>query len=158
MARGRNASGKNASGKAPSQRQLRVGELVRHALTTVLQRGEARAPELQTAVLSVSEVTMSPDLKHATAFVSALGLDDAREAVLIEALNAEASHLRHAVAPHLNHMKTLPQLRFRADTSYENYAKIDALLARPEVRRDVEGDAPARSDGNARGDIGRDGD
>ena len=141
------AKGRSPAGKPPSQRQLRVGELVRHALTTVLQRGEARAPELQTAVLSVSEVSMSPDLKHATAFVSALGLEDAREALLIDALNAEAAHLRHAVAPHLNHMKTLPQLKFRADTSYENYARIDALLARPEVRRDVERDDDG-NDGN----------
>ena len=134
------AKGKGPAGKAPSQRQLRVGELVRHALTTVLQRGEARAPELQTAVLSVSEVSMSPDLKHATAYVSALGLEDAREALLIDALNDEAPHLRHAVSRHLDHMKSLPQLRFRADTSYENYAKIDALLSRPEVRQDVERD------------------
>ena len=129
-----------AKGKEPSQRQLRVGELVRHALTTVLQRGEARAPELQTAVLSVSEVAMSPDLKHATAYVSALGMDDEREAVLIRALNEEAPHLRHAAAPHLNHMKTLPQFRFKPDTSYENYARIDALLARPQVRADIESD------------------
>ena len=129
-----------ARNKEPSQRQLRVGELVRHALTTVLQRGEARAPELQTAVLSVSEVSMSPDLKHATAYVSALGLEDAREALLIDALNEEAPHLRHAVAPHLNHMKTLPNLRFKPDTSYENYARIDAILSRPQVRADVERD------------------
>ena len=132
------SASRSLAGKPPSQRHLRVGELVRHALTTVLQRGEARAPELQTAVLSVSEVSMSPDLKHATAYVSALGLEEAREALLIDALNDEAAHLRHAVAPHLSHMKTLPQLRFRADTSYDNYARIDALLARPEVRRDVE--------------------
>lgn len=127
-----------AKGKGPSQRQLRVGELVRHALTSVLQRGEARAPELQTAVLSVSEVAMSPDLKQATAYVSALGLDAEREAGLIRALNDEGAHLRHRIAHHLDHMKSLPQLRFRADTSFDNYAKVDELLSRPQVRRDVE--------------------
>lgn len=130
-----------SKGREPSQRQLRVGELVRHAITEVLNRGEARTPELQTAVLSVSEVSMSPDLKHATAFVSALGLEPQREALLIRALNDEASHLRHRVAKHLDHMKSLPQLRFRADTSFDNYARIDELLSRPEVRRDVEGNS-----------------
>ena len=127
--------------REPSQRQLRVGELVRHAIVEVLNRGEARTPELQTAVLSVSEVSMSPDLKHATAFVSALGLEAQREAALIRMLNDEASHLRHRAAKHLDHMKTLPQLRFRADTSFDNYARVDELLSRPEVRRDVEGNS-----------------
>ena len=126
--------------KEPSQRQLRVGEVVRHALTTVLQRGEARAPELQTAVLSVSEVSMSPDLKHATAFVSALGAPKEREGALVAALNEEATHLRHRLTAHLNHMKTMPALRFRADTSFDNFAAIDAILKRPEVRRDIERD------------------
>ena len=123
--------------KMPSQRQLRVGELVRHALTTVLQRGEARDPMLQTAVLSVSEVSMSPDLKHATAFISALGQSAEKEAAVIGALNDEATHLRHRLTAHLNHMKTMPNLRFRADTSFDNYAQIDAILKRPEVQRDL---------------------
>ena len=126
--------------KMPSQRQLRVGEVVRHALTGVLQRGEARDPLLQTAVLSVSEVSMSPDLKHATAFVTALGQSPEREADLIGALNDEAGHLRHRLTAHLNHMKTMPNLRFRADTSFDNYAAIDAILRRPEVQRDLRGD------------------
>ena len=123
--------------KEPSQRQLRVGEVVRHALTTVLQRGEARDPLLQTAVLSVSEVSMSPDLKHATAFVTALGQSPERESAIIGALNDEAAHLRYRLTAHLNHMKTMPNLRFRADTSYNNYAAIDAILRRPEVQQDI---------------------
>ena len=128
-----------AKNKGPSQRQLRVGELVRHALTTVLQRGEARHPLLERTVISVSEVSMSPDLKIATAYISALGMDEAQEKEVIRALADDAPHLRHRLTAHLNHMKTMPTLRFRPDTSYDNYAKIDALLARPEVRRDVEG-------------------
>ena len=124
--------------KMPSQRQLRVGELVRHALTTVLQRGEARDPALQRVVLSVSEVSMSPDLKHATAYINALGQTPEQEAGTIEALNGEATHLRHRLTPHLNHMKTMPALRFRADTSFDNFATIDAILRRPEVQRDLD--------------------
>ena len=135
MARNR---GPKRGSREPSQRQLRVGELVRHALTTVLQRGEARAPLLQRTVISVSEVSMSPDLKIATAYISALGMDERQEQEVIRALADDATHLRHRLTAHLNHMKTMPSLRFRPDTSYENYARIDALLARPEVRRDVE--------------------
>ena len=127
-----------AKNRGASQRQLRVGELVRHALTTVLQRGEARDPLLQRTVISVSEVSMSPDLKIATAYVSALGMDDAAEQRVIRALADDAAHLRHRLTAHLDHMKTMPALRFRPDTSWENYAKVDALLARPQVRRDVE--------------------
>ena len=132
------AKNKGSGSKGPSQRQLRVGELVRHALTTVLQRGEARDPLLQREVISVSEVSMSPDLKIATAFVTALGRPADRQGEVVKALAADAAHLRHRLTAHLSHMKTMPTLRFRTDTSFDNYAAIDALLSRPEVRADVE--------------------
>ena len=126
-----------AKNKAPSQRQLRVGELVRHALTTVLQRGEAHDPLLQREVISVSEVSMSPDLKIATAFVTALGRSAEEQGAIVKALAGDAAHLRHRMTAHLSHMKTMPALRFRTDTSFDNYAVVDALLARPQVRADV---------------------
>lgn len=124
----------------PSQRQLRVGEVVRHALTTVLQRGEAQDPALQREVISVSEVSMSPDLKIATAYVTALGRDASVQSRVVKGLANDAAHLRHRMTAHLSHMKTMPALRFRTDTSFDNYAQVEALLSRPQVRADVEAD------------------
>jgi ribosome-binding factor A len=122
----------------PSQRQLRVGEQVRHALTEVLQRGEVRDPVLEGAVLSVNEVRMSPDLKIATAYVSALGKTDMQP--VIKALAANAKFIRGRVGPALRQMKFMPQFRFRADTSFDNFSKIDELLRSPEVARDLDHD------------------
>ena len=126
----------SGGGKGPSQRQLRVGELVRHALTQLLQRGEIQDDTLQTTVISISEVSMSPDLKIATAFVSPLGGGDPKE--VIKALAANAKFIRGRLAPQLRQMKYMPEFRFRADTSFDNYSKIDALLQSPEVARDLD--------------------
>lgn len=125
-----------ATSSAPSQRMLRVGEQVRAAITQVLQRGESRDPLLETAVISVSEVRMSPDLKLATAYVTPLGQKD-HEAT-IRALNRNAKFLRGRVSPLLRQMKSIPELRFRDDTSFDNFRKIDELLRSPEVARDLE--------------------
>jgi ribosome-binding factor A len=119
-----------------SQRQLRVGEQVRHALSEVLQRADVRDDLLQAAVLSISEVRMSPDLKIATAFVSPIGAADADAAV--EALNRHARFIRGRLSPSLRQMKYMPEVRFRLDTSFENFAKIDRLLKSPEVARDLD--------------------
>ena len=122
---------------APSQRQLRVGEQARHALSDVLQREDMRDPALEGAVISVSEVRMSPDLKIATVFVSPLSGD--KEAI-IAALNRHARYIRGRVSPALRQMKYMPEFRFHLDTSYENFEKIDRILRSPEVARDL-GDA-----------------
>ena len=119
-----------------SQRQLRVGEQVRHALSEVLQRADVRDDLLQAAVLSVSEVRMSPDLKIATAFVSPIGAADAD--TVVEALNRHARFIRGRLSPSLRQMKYMPEVRFRLDTSFENFAKIDRLLKSPEVARDLD--------------------
>jgi ribosome-binding factor A len=119
-----------------SQRQLRVGEQVRHALSEVLQRGEVRDDLLQAAVLSVSEVRMSPDLKIATAFVSPIGAADAD--AVVEALNRHARFIRGRLSPALRQMKYMPEVRFRLDTSFDNFARIDRLLKSPEVARDLD--------------------
>ena len=127
------------SSAGPTQRQLRVGEQVRAAITSVLQRGEVRDPLIETTVISISEVHMSPDLKIATAYVTPLGQTD-HEAV-VEALNRNARYLRKRVTPALRQMKYMPELRFRDDTSFENYRKIDDLLRSPEVVRDLDTDS-----------------
>ena len=114
---------------------LRVGEQVRHALSETLQRGEIIDPLIETTVISVSEVRMSPDLKIATAFVSPLGAKDA-EAV-VEALNKHAKFVRGRVSHALRQMKYMPEFRFRLDTSFDNFAKINELLKSPEVARDL---------------------
>ena len=123
-------------GSGPSQRQLSVGEKVRHALTEVMQRGEIRDPLLEKAVVSVSEVRMSPDLKIATAYVSPLGVQDGQ--AVIKALAQNAKFIRGRVSPALRQMRSMPEFRFRLDTSYDNMAKIDELLRSPEVARDLD--------------------
>ena len=123
------------SAKGPSQRQLRIGEQVRHALVDILQRGEIRDDLLERTVISVSEVRMSPDLKIATAFVSPLG--DADGQAIVKALAKNAKFIRGRAARSLHQMKYMPEFRFRLDTSFENFRKIDELLHSPEVARDL---------------------
>ena len=126
------------SSSGPSQRQLRVGEQVRHALSDVLTRGEVRDDVIEATVISVSEVRMSPDLKIATAYVSPLGAKD-NDAV-ITALANNAKFIRGRVSGALRQMKYMPDFRFRLDTSYDNMARIDELLRSPEVARDLDAD------------------
>ena len=122
----------------PSQRMLLVGEQVRAAITQVLQRGEVRDPEIENTVISVSEVRMSPDLKIATAYVTPLGERDHQ--ALVAALNRNAKFIRGRIGRQLNQMKSIPSVRFRDDTSFDNYRKIDELLRSPEVARDLDED------------------
>ncbi|ANP87833.1 30S ribosome-binding factor RbfA [Rhizobium leguminosarum] len=127
---------------APSQRMLRIGEQVRAALTQVLQRGEVRDEIIEATVISISEVRMSPDLKIATAYVTPLGVSD--HSIVIEALNRHARFIRGRLGPQLRQMKYMPEVRFRDDTSFDNYKKIDELLRSPEVSRDLDGDNDER--------------
>jgi ribosome-binding factor A len=123
---------------SPSQRMLRVGEQVRHALSETLQRGDIIDPLIENTVVSVSEVRMSPDLKIATAFVSPLGAKDTD--AVIEALNKHAKFVRGRVSGALRQMKYMPEFRFRLDTSFDNFARINDLLKSPEVARDLDSD------------------
>ena len=127
-----------ATSSAPSQRMLRVGEQVRAAITQVLQRGEVRDDLIERTVISISEVRMSPDLKIATAYVTPLGVKD--HDGVIAALNRNAKYIRGRLGSQLRQMKYMPEVRFRDDTSFDNYKKIDALLRSPEVQRDLDGD------------------
>ena len=115
---------------------LRVGEQVRHALSETLQRGEVIDPVIENSVVSVSEVRMSPDLKIATAFVSPLGAGDAD--AVVGALNKHAKFIRGRITGALRQMKYMPQIRFRLDTSFDNFARINQLLKSPEVARDLD--------------------
>jgi ribosome-binding factor A len=127
---------RDKGGRAPSQRQLKVGELIRHALAEIFSRGEIVDEVLARHSLTVPEVRMTPDLKLATAYVLTLGGGEASEAV--EHLNKHKRFLRGEVAKRIS-MKFMPELRFKVDTSFEASARIDELLASPDVARDLEG-------------------
>jgi len=121
--------------RAPSQRQLRVGEEVRHALAHVLERGEVRDPDLAGKAITVTEVRISPDLKNATAYVVPLGgLGDVD--VIVAALNRIKSFLRHRVVQSV-HLRSAPNLSFLADTTFDEAGHINDLLNLPEVARDL---------------------
>jgi ribosome-binding factor A len=113
---------------------LRVGELVRHALAEVLARGEA-GPDLEGVLVSIAEVRMSGDLRHATVLVAPLGAPEPD--AIVAALNRSAGFLRGRIAPALRQMKYMPDLKFRLDTRFEDDSNIDRLLRSPEVARDL---------------------
>ena len=120
--------------KGPSQRQLRVGELIRHAMTEILSRGELQNDLIQSAFITIPEVRMSPDLKIATVYVTLH--DRSREKDLIRAFADERKHLRMEIAHRVN-LKFAPDLRFRPDEGLVEAQKIDALLRSPLVQRDL---------------------
>jgi ribosome-binding factor A len=120
---------------APTQRQLRVAEQIRHVLAEVFARGGFRDPDLTTAQVTVTEVRIGPDLKHAIAFVARLGRSDVE--TLMPALKRASPYLRGEVARSLR-LKYAPDLSFQPDTALEYAMKIDQLLHQPEVARDLE--------------------
>ncbi len=122
----------------PSQRQLRVGEQVRHAVSHILQRGILLDNVLKGMVISISEVRMSPDLKIAICFVSPLStLQSTSHVDIVDILNKHSRFIRREISHALRQMKYMPELRFRLDSSFDNFSKIDALLRSPEVARDL---------------------
>ena len=119
---------------APSQRQLRAGELIRHALAEIFLRGETSDPELERLVPTIVEVQISPDLKIATAFVRTIQMG--KEQQLLEALNRNNKYIRGLVSSKLQ-MKFTPKIRYRVDTALDYVTKIEKLLQSPEVARDL---------------------
>ena len=119
---------------SPSQRQLRAGELIRHALAEILLRGESGDPELERLSPTVAEVQISPDLKIATAYMRTL--QTGQEQALLDALNRNKRYIRGLIAPKLD-MKFMPEIRYRIDTALDYADKIDQLLKSPEVARDL---------------------
>jgi ribosome-binding factor A len=118
----------------PSQRQLRVAEEVRHALSSVFLRGEFRDPVLVGVRITVTEVRASPDLKHMTAFVSGLGRDVPLEQ--FAALKRAGAYFRTEVAKAVK-LRVAPDIHFQADTALEYAMKMNEVFARPEVARDL---------------------
>ena len=129
--------GQHISAKGPSQRQLRVGEEVRHALVQVLERTDLRDPVLVETSVTVTEVSVSPDLKNATCFIMPLGGGD-EDSVheVIKALAGAAKFLRYEIA-HSTQLKHTPALRFMYDTSFDIANEMESLLSSPEVARDL---------------------
>jgi ribosome-binding factor A len=127
----------------PSQRQQRVAELIRHALAEVLSRGDLQDGVLTKNVITIPEVRMSPDLKLATAYIMPLGGKD--EEAVLKALDKNKKILRQEVARRVN-LKFAPDLRFLRDESFDEAARIDALLRTERVARDTGRSGPAVSD------------
>jgi ribosome-binding factor A len=121
-------------GAAPSQRQLRAAELVRHALVDIVAREVLRDPDLQNVSITIGEVRASPDLKHMTAFVSSLGPGDPKR--IADGLTRISGFLRGRLARAVDRRFT-PELHFQPDVSYDEARHIDDLLASPEVARDL---------------------
>lgn len=121
--------------KEPTQRQLRVGEEVRHALAMAIERGEIHDPALAGQVITVTEVRVSPDLKNATAFVIPLGGDGAID--IAAALNKASGFLRTWVAKNVR-LRHVPRINFIVDETFDEAAKIGGVLNDPRVRRDIE--------------------
>lgn len=126
------------TGTPPSQRQLRAGELIRHALVEILAREEFRDPDLQDVSVTIGEVRCSPDLKHANVFVTPLGdTDPEHQKALTEALNRASKFLRGRLAREID-MKFTPNLRFLTDESYDTASAMDRLLDSARVQRDLD--------------------
>ena len=125
------------SAAGPSQRQLRVGEAVRHALAEVLAQGEVHDPVLEGHMVTVPEVRMSPDLRLATAYVMPLGGRDAT--AVVAALDRNKRYLRGIIARKVN-LKFAPDIRFRLDERFDEAERIEKLLRSPAVKRDLGGD------------------
>ncbi len=121
-------------GGEPTQRMLRVAELIRHAMAQVLTRGVLNEPALVGRVVTIPSVKMSPDLKLATVFVMPLGGEDRQ--LVVEALERHKKFLRGEIAQKIN-LRYAPDVRFKIDESFENAARIDALLHSPKVAQDL---------------------
>src|SRR6202142_4378373 len=129
---------RKSSAPGGSQRQLRVGETVRHAVAEILSQGGVHDPDLEGHIITVPEVKMSPDLKLATIYVMPLGGRDTDK--VITALARNKKFLRGEVAHRVN-LKFAPDLRFRIDDRFEEAERIEKLLRTPEVRRDLAPDS-----------------
>lgn len=121
--------------RPPSQRQLRVSELIRHALAEILSRGELMDDEVTRMMITVPEVRVSPDLRNATVYITPLGGGEPKQAE--KAMSRNARWLRGQVAHRIN-LKFAPELTFRYDDRFDETAHIDALLHSPEVARDLD--------------------
>ena len=121
--------------RGPSQRQLRVGEEIRHLLAELLERGNMRDPDLRESSITVTSVDVSPDLRNATAFIMPLGGQDKER--LLAAMKRAAPWFRARVGEKAG-LRHAPEIRFLLDTTFDEADRIGALLRRPDVARDIE--------------------
>src|SRR5690349_19174404 len=122
------------SSSGPSQRQLRVGELIRHALAEMLARGDIHDPTIEGHMITVPEVRMTADLRLATVYVMPLGGKDEQE--VVAALERNKKFLRGEIAHRVN-LKFAPEIRFRVDERFDEAERIEKLLRTPAVQRDL---------------------
>jgi ribosome-binding factor A len=142
----RAGAGRASPKVGPTQRQLRVGELLRHALSDVLRRGDVRDPDLAGISVTVTQVVPSPDMRHATVFCEPLGGKNAGP--VIAALNRHKGFLRGEMGKQIA-LKFTPELRFVEDTSFAEAEKIEGILKSPRVRMDLSrGAAPSNEGGD----------
>jgi ribosome-binding factor A len=133
MAHSRNRAG--TAGAPRSQRQLRVGEELRHAIARIIERGDIRDPDVAGRSVTVTAVTVSPDLRQATVFVVPLGGGD--PGPLLTGLKRVAPFLRHEVARQVQ-LRVMPEFSFQPDTSFDQAERIEQILNSPAVRRDLD--------------------
>lgn len=131
------STGPHVSARAPGQRQLRVGEELRHALAWTLERGDIRDPALAGRPVTVTEVRVSPDLRNATVYVVPLGGGEAAEAETLEGFKRVKPFLRHELARRVK-LRHVPDLSFALDDTFDAADRIDALLHSPDVARDLD--------------------
>jgi ribosome-binding factor A len=124
----------HAQSAGGSQRQLRVGELIRHELAAMLSRGDVHDPVIQAHMITVPEVRMSPDLRLATIYIMPLGGRDEND--VLAALDRNKRYLRGEIARRVN-LKFAPEIRFRIDERFDEAERIEKLLRTPDVRRDL---------------------
>ncbi len=146
MARGSHRESKSG----PSQRALRAGEVIRHAIAELLSRGDIHDPVLEGHLITVPEVRMSPDLRQATAYVMPLG--GQHEADVLAALERNRRFLRGEIAHRVN-LKFAPDVRFRIDERFDEAERIERLLRSPQVRRDLEDDPESAGPESAAPDL-----
>lgn len=125
---------KNRPAKAPSQRQLRIGEEIRHAIAQMLERSEFHEPALHDVSVTVTEVRISPDLKNATAYIMPLGGEQADE--VLEALTRARPFVRKRLGRAL-HLRHIPKVDFQMDATFDQASKIETLLNDPKVAQDL---------------------
>ena len=130
----RKVRSKTPAAEKLSQRQLRVGEMVRHAIVSILARGDLHDPELEGVSITVSEVRMTPDLRNARIFITPLGGQDTL--VIAQALNRAAAFIRRQLGKQIE-MRYLPKLVFESDDLFDQGEKIEQLLRSPRVARDL---------------------
>lgn len=146
MVRTNRGGAARSGGRGPSQRQLRAGELIRRALADILAREDLRDPALAGKSITVTEVRVSPDLKHATAFVVPLGGGTAEGSEVAQHLGKHRRFLRGQLAKEVT-FKFLPDLHFEADSSFEEADHVERLLRSDKVAQDL-GKDPAAGDGS----------